>query len=323
MFRSQPTNTEQRFRPSTAAMQAVRAPVIVDEKLERVVTAELNEADFGDVAAELSVVAELPKAPPTRTPAAPKKKLLVVDDEIEIRKMLRKLFEDRGYQVIEADRGTLALQLVKRESPDLIVLDAMLPEVHGFDIACRIRNSSRYGHIPIVMVSAVYRGWRFAEDAKSSYGVDAYLEKPFKLPVMIETVERCLSEKRLQPDPQSSSDESKRLLDQGLAAYRAGDLDKATELLREGVKIDPLAYRLRYQLGLLLGKRGQIYDAIEQLEHAVQIQPKHFASAKNLAILYQQAGFRNKALEAWERALPLSPDEETKKTIKDHIVSLL
>jgi DNA-binding response OmpR family regulator len=237
--------------------------------------------------------------------------------------MLRKVFEARGYQVVEADRGTLALQLVKQENPDLIVLDAMLPEVHGFDIARRIRNSSRYGHIPIVMVSAVYRGWRFAEDAKSSYGVDAYLEKPFKLPVMIETVERCLTEKRTQPDPQVSSDESNRLLEQGLAAYKAGDLEKATELLRDGVKIDPLAYRLRYQLGLLLGKRGQIYDAIEQLEHAVQIQPKHFASAKNLAILYQQAGFRNKALEAWERALSLAPDEETKKTIKDHIVALL
>jgi CheY-like chemotaxis protein len=323
MFRTQPTNTEQRFRPSTTGMQAVRAPVIVDEKLERVVTAELNEADFGDVAAELSIVAELPKAPPVKAPSPPKKKLLVVDDELEIRKMLRKVFEARGYQVVEADRGTLALQLVKQENPDLIVLDAMLPEVHGFDIARRIRNSSRYGHIPIVMVSAVYRGWRFAEDAKSSYGVDAYLEKPFKLPVMIETVERCLTEKRTQPDPQVSSDESNRLLEQGLAAYKAGDLEKATELLRDGVKIDPLAYRLRYQLGLLLGKRGQIYDAIEQLEHAVQIQPKHFASAKNLAILYQQAGFRNKALEAWERALSLAPDEETKKTIKDHIVALL
>jgi DNA-binding response OmpR family regulator len=323
MFRTQPTNTEQRFRPSTTGMQAVRAPVIVDEKLERVVTAELNEADFGDVAAELSIVAELPKAPPPKAPSPPKKKLLVVDDELEIRKMLRKVFEDRGFQVLEADRGTLALQLVKQESPDLLVLDAMLPEVHGFDIARRIRNSSRYGHIPIVMVSAVYRGWRFAEDAKSSYGVDAYLEKPFKIPVMIETVERCLSERRAQPDPQGSSDDSNRLLEQGLAAYKAGDLEKATELLRDGVKIDPLAYRLRYQLGLLLGKRGQIYDAIEQLEHAVQIQPKHFASAKNLAILYQQAGFRNKALEAWERALSLAPDEETKKTIKEHIVSLL
>lgn len=321
LFRSQPTNTESRFRPSSSNMQAVR-PVIVDSKLERVVTEEVNEADFGDVAEELSVVTELPKSPPPKTQTPPKAKLLIVDDEPDIRRLLKKVFEDKGYAVVEADRGTVALQMVKRESPDLVILDAMLPEVHGFDIAKRIRNSSRYGHIPIVMVSAVYRGWRFAEDAKASYGVDAYLEKPFKIPDMVATVERCLQAPRSQVDAQQNEDAS-QYLQQGLEAYRAGELDKATALLKKGVAIDPLAYRLRYQLGLLLGKRGMVYDAIEQLEHAVQIQPKHFASAKNLAILYQQAGFRNKSLEAWERALSLAPDEDTKKVIKDHIVSLL
>ena len=322
LFRAQPTNTESRFRPSTSNLQAVR-PVVVDAKLERVVTEEVNEADFGDVAEELSIVAELPKAPVGKSPSPSKGKLLVVDDEPDIRRLLRKVFEERGYTVVEADRGTVALQMVKRESPDLVILDAMLPEVHGFDIAKRIRNSSRYGHIPIVMVSAVYRGWRFAEDAKASYGVDAYLEKPFKIPDMVSTVERCLQAPRSQVDAQQHNADASRYLEEGLGAYRAGELDKATSLLKKGVAIDPLAYRLRYQLGLLLGKRGMVYDAIEQLEHAVQIQPKHFASAKNLAILYQQAGFRNKSLEAWERALSLAPDEETKKVIKDHIVSLL
>ncbi len=321
-FRDTPSNTESRFRPSTSTMEAVR-PVIVDSKLERVVTEEVNEADFGDVAAELSIVAELPRAPTPKVAADNRKKLLVVDDEREIRLMVRKIFEARGYELVEADRGTLALQMVKLENPDLVVLDAMLPEVHGFDIARRIRNSSRYGHIPIVMISAVYRGWRFAEDAKVSYGVDAYLEKPFKIPELIETVERCLSAPRSQVDPKQTNDDAARYLQEGIDAYKAGELERATDLLQRGVSIDPLAYRLRYQLGLLLGKRGQVYDAIEQLEHAVQIQPKHFGSAKNLAILYQQAGFRNKALEAWERAMRLAPDEATRKSIKEHIVSLL
>ena len=320
LFRAPPTTTESRFRPSSSNLQAVR-PVVVDAKLERFVTEEVNEADFGDVAEELSVVAELPKAPVGKSSS--KGKLLIVDDEPDIRRLLKKVFEERGYTVVEADRGTVALQLVKRESPDLVILDAMLPEVHGFDIAKRIRNSTRYGHIPIVMVSAVYRGWRFAEDAKASYGVDAYLEKPFKIPDMVATVERCLQAPRSQVDLQQQNEDASRYLQDGLSAYRAGELDKATSLLKKGVAIDPLAYRLRYQLGLLLGKRGMVYDAIEQLEHAVQIQPKHFASAKNLAILYQQAGFRNKSLEAWERALSLAPDEDTKKVIKDHIFSLL
>ncbi|NUO51331.1 MAG: response regulator [Polyangiaceae bacterium] len=323
-FRAEPANTETAmFRPSGSAFPAVKHPVVVDEKMQRAVSAEVAEADFGDVAEELSVVTELPRQSSRPPPRGEKKKVLVVDDEPDIRRMIRKILQERGHEVVEADRGKLALQMVKLEAPDLVILDAMLPEVHGFDIAKRIRGSSRYGHIPIVMVSAVYRGWRIAQDAKQSYGVDAFLEKPFKVNDLIALVERSFEARKPEVDPEVMSAEAERLLKEGVAAYHAGDITRAAELLEGGVKIDPLAYRLRFHLGLLYGKRGQIYDAIEQLERAVQIQSHHFASIKNLAILYQQAGFRNKAVEAWERALNVAPDEATKRTIKEHIVSLL
>jgi DNA-binding response OmpR family regulator len=271
-----------------------------------------------------------PQTNPLPTPLPPpsegtdgRLKVLVVDDEADIRRMIRRVLEDRGFAVVEADRGRLALQLVKLESPDLLVLDAMLPEVHGFDIARRVRNSTRYGHIPIVMVSAVYRGWRFAEDARQSYGVDAYLEKPFKVQDLVNVVERALEVRRDRADPDAMSAEAEALLERGLRAYRSGDLDAAVSALEQGVAIDPLAFRLHFHLGLLHGKRGQVYDAIEQLERALAIHPSHFGGLKNLAVLYQQAGFRNKAVEAWERALCVSPDAATRAAIKDHIVSLL
>jgi DNA-binding response OmpR family regulator len=322
LFRAEPTNTEARFRPSTAGMPAVKAQVIVDDKMVRA-AASLNEADFGDVAEEVGISVPPPvQQAPVPVPAG-KKKVLVVDDEREIRVLIRRVMEDRGHVVVEADRGKLALQALKIENPDLIILDAMLPEVHGFDIAKRIRSSTRYGHIPIIMVSAVYRGWRFAQDAKQSYGVDAYLEKPFRVQELVTIVENALKAGRQPNDPERISAEAERLLNDGVAAYKAGDLDSATDLLQKGVALDPFAYRLRFHLGLLLGKRGMLYDAIEQLERAVQLQTQHFASLKNLAILYQQAGFRNKALEAWERALGSAPDEDTKRAIKEHIVSLL
>jgi DNA-binding response OmpR family regulator len=323
-FRVAPSNTESRFRPSQSGMPAVKQAVIVDAKMERVAATQVNEADFGDVAEELSMAGEMPKAP-VKTPVPEgRKKILVVDDEADIRKLIVKVLKDRGHVVIEADRGKLALQLVKMESPDLVVLDAMLPEVHGFDIAKRIRGSSKYGHIPIVMVSAVYRGWRIAQDVKQAYGVDAYLEKPFKVQELLDTIEKALHTSRT-PDvnPEEMSGESERLLKEGVEAYKRSDYEKATELLVKGVQIDPFAYRLRFHLGLLYGKRGMLYDAIEQLERACQIQNTHFPSVKNLAILYQQAGFRNKAIEAWERALTIAPDDETRAAIKEHIVSLL
>ena len=320
-FRASPANTENRFRPSSPAMPAMKA-VVVDEKMGRASSAEINEADFGELNEEVSVAGQM--LPKEAVPVPPgKKKVLVVDDEREIRVLIRRLLEERGHVVVEADRGRLGLQMLKLENPDLVVLDAMLPEVHGFDIAKRIRSSSRYGHIPIVMVSAVYRGWRFAQDAKQSYGVDAYLEKPFRVQELLTIVETALKDGRAPADPESINAEAEQLLNDGVTAYRAGDVERATDLLQKGVALDPFAYRLRFHLGLLLGKRGLLYDAIEQLERAVQIQATHFPSLKNLAILYQQAGFRNKALEAWERALGAAPDEDTKRAIKEHIVSLL
>lgn len=319
-----PAGRERRFRPSSTTL-AVPTQVVIDDKMSKHVdTHEISEADFGDVARELSVVAEFPKEPEPKSPsAAGKKKLLVVDDELEIRKLLRRVLEENGYAVVEADRGRAALQSLKIEAPDLVILDAMLPEIHGFDIARRIRGSTRFAHVPIIMVSAVYRGWRIAEDVKANYGVDAYIEKPFRVADVLAAVEQALKSRKQPVDAERISADAEQLLNDGVAAYRAGDLEKATELLVQGTKVDPLAYRLRFHLGLLYGKRGQVYDAIQQLERAVEIQGKHFASVKNLAILYQQAGFKNKAVETWQRALHIAPDDDTRKTIKDHLVGLL
>jgi len=321
---------EQSFRPSTSAMRAVNPAshqIVVDDHMEKKV---LEEADFSDldfdVSSDVSVMIPLPEqviAPSEKELPPDAKTLLVVDDEDDIRKLLRKIFEDRGYRVREADRGLLALQMVKHDPPDVLILDAMLPELHGFDIARKIRGSERYGHIPIVMISAVYRGWRFAEDAKTSYGVDAYLEKPFKAADVLKAVEDCLSTPSRRIDPDLISKDAERLLAEGIAAYKAGDLDLATTRLEEGSKLDPLAYRLHFHLGLLYGKKGQLYDAIQELETALQINDAHFPALKNLAVLYQKAGFRNKAIETWERALAVAPDEATRMTLKEHLMGLL
>jgi CheY-like chemotaxis protein len=253
-------------------------------------------------------------------------KVLVVDDEDDIRRMLRRVLVERGYQVVEASRGTEALQAVREHSPDLILLDAMLPEIHGFDICRRIKGSQKYGHIPIIMVSAVYRGWRFAEDLRQSYGVHAFLEKPFKISDVIGAVERALEGK--PPEAPAATDETiseqaGEALTSGIDAYKRGDVDTAITHLLRGVGIDPLSFRLHYHLGLLYGRRDNVFEAIHELETAVDLSPKNFAALKNLAVLYQRAGFKHKAIEIWERALGSAPDDETRRGIKEHLMSLL
>jgi len=323
------------FRPATTRTPAgheggfpappASSPVIVDDAMGRMTGAdELSDADFGSINRELSVVADLPRDPGAKQAAADgKRTVLVVDDEPEIRKLVRRVLEDRGYRVTEAGRGHQALTMLKEQTPDLVVLDAMLPEVHGFDIAKRMKGTERYGHIPIVMISAVYRGWRFAEDLRQSYGVDAYLEKPFKMSDLVAAVETALSHRPAPSRVESISAEAEKKLALGIEAYQKGDMVTAVEHLHEGTRIDPLAYRLHFHLGLLYGKQGRIYDAIQELQTALDINRDHFPALKNLAVLFQKAGFRNKAIEAWERALRVAPDDPTRQSIKEHLVGLL
>jgi DNA-binding response OmpR family regulator len=325
------------FRPATSRSDAAGTAVVVDDQMTRMAGAdEVNEADFGSLNRDMSVVAELPRgegerapepAAATRAPAteanAGKHTILVVDDEPDIRKLVRRVLEDRGYRVVEASRGHQALAMLKEQPPDLLVLDAMLPEVHGFDIAKRMKGSERYGHIPIVMISAVYRGWRFAEDLKASYGVDAYLEKPFKMADLVRVVETALSHRGPQSSAEHISAEAEKKLAAGIDAYQKGDLAAAIEHLKEGTRLDPLAFRLHFHLGLLYGKQGRVYDAIQELQTALDINGRHFPALKNLAVLYQKAGFRNKAIETWERALRVAPDDATRQSIKEHLVGLL
>ncbi len=314
---------ERSLRPVTLANKGLApTPVVVDDQLTAAAIADdLTESDFGRN--EPSVVTVLPPGPAI-PPSDGRRTVLVVDDDPDIRKLLRRVFEERGYRVIEADRGETALRLVKEHTPDVMILDAMLPEVHGFDIARRIKGTKRYGHIPIVMVSAVYRGWRIAEDLKASYGVDAYIEKPFRVLDVVAAVEAALQKPADRAaEPARISADAERLLAAGIAAYQAGDVAGAIEKLREGTRVDPLAHRLHFHLGLLHGKQGNLYDAIQELETAVNLSRKHFPALKNLAVLYQKAGFRNKAIETWERALAAAPDDPTRQSIKEHLLGLL
>jgi DNA-binding response OmpR family regulator len=322
----------QGFDDPVSSERPLHAPgVVVDDEVGRLSQRDdIEERDFDHVQPEDSVVHHPPDTVeresvlPPPPPGA--KTILVVDDEVDIRRMLTRVLARAGYRVLEADRGVAALRMVKEQPPDLIVLDAMLPEIHGFDIARRIKGSARYGSIPIVMVSAVYRGWRYAEDLRQTLGVDDFIEKPFTIQDVLARIQARLGTSEPSPAPREAPDgahEVERALAQGIDAYKAGQLDEAIEHLRRGVAIDPLAFRLRFQLGLLYGRKGQIFDAVNELETAVSVNPEHFAAVKNLAILYQKSGFRNKAVETWERALALAPDDATRLSIREHLLRLL
>jgi CheY-like chemotaxis protein len=259
--------------------------------------------------------------PPSDRPRA--KRILIVEDDDAVRKLIRLTLQKPGIECSEADSGNAALEQIRNEPPDAIVLDVVLPGIHGFDICRRLHGSQRYGHIPIVIVSAIHRGWRVAEDLRAAYGVQHVFDKPIDLPRFARTVELLLQGKPVSPDPITLSEEAEVELAQGMAAFERGDMDAAIAHLATGVRIDPLAFELQYHLGLLYGRREDLFSAIEALESAVRLHPRHFSALKNLAVVYQRAGFRHKAVETWDRAMVNAPDEATRNSVKEHMVTLL
>lgn len=114
----------------------------------------------------------MPKRDKTSDLDKPKKTILVVDDEPSIRMLLRQQLETDGYIVKEAVNGKEALKIAKSEKPDLIILDVMMPEMNGFDVAAILRNDPETMTIPIVINSGL-------EDKERGYriGVDRYFVK--------------------------------------------------------------------------------------------------------------------------------------------------
>lgn len=105
-------------------------------------------------------------------------KILIVDDERRNRMLLTKLMTDEGYESEEANNGSQAIMLAETSPPDLILLDAMMPEMDGFEVAMKLKNGEKTQGIPIIMVTAL-------DDQKSlerglACGIEEFINKPVK-----------------------------------------------------------------------------------------------------------------------------------------------
>jgi PAS domain S-box-containing protein len=131
---------------------------------------------------------EARQAGPTSMRKEDRYSILIVDDDVHIRELLRQELDGAGYRVREAGDGREALRHIRRERPDLVILDVMMPEMNGFDVAAVLKNDPQTMDLPIIILSIV-------EDQERGYrlGVDRYLIKPVETDVVIEEVEWLLA----------------------------------------------------------------------------------------------------------------------------------
>jgi two-component system alkaline phosphatase synthesis response regulator PhoP len=124
------------------------------------------------------------------------RKILTVDDEKHIVRLIQVNLERHGYEVVTAYDGREALQKVDEERPDLVILDVMMPYMDGFEVLQNLKRNPGTRDIPVIMLTAkaqdadVFKGWQS--------GVDCYLTKPFNPMELISFVQRIF--KSLEQD---------------------------------------------------------------------------------------------------------------------------
>jgi two-component system phosphate regulon response regulator PhoB len=123
----------------------------------------------------------------------PKEKVLVVDDEEDILELIRYNLTREGYHVTGVASGEQALKTIQFDSPDLILLDLMLPGIDGLEVARRIKGSPRSRTIPIVMLTA--KGEEADVVAGLELGADDYLTKPFSPRILQARIKAVLRRK--------------------------------------------------------------------------------------------------------------------------------
>ena len=119
-------------------------------------------------------------------------RVLIVEDQADIRKLIRMTLEFENFEIHEAADGAFGLNMVRAVRPDLVLLDVMMPgELDGLQVCQRIKADPELRHVKVVLLTA--RGQVRDREAGTAAGADEYLVKPFSPLQLIETIERLMA----------------------------------------------------------------------------------------------------------------------------------
>jgi len=188
-------------------------------------------------------------------------KILIAEDDVNSRQLLKKFLIAKQYEVDEASDGAEALQRFEAQKPDLVLLDVMMPKLDGWSVLERIREQS---DLPVIMLTAKDT----TEDKVRglSSGVDDYITKPFDLLEVVARIEAV----------------SRRYQNEGATVIQVKDVDiddeqKRVKVRGEAVELSPKEYDL---LKLLAGKPGKVFSHQEVLDAIWS--SSHFASSEDV-----------------------------------------
>jgi len=118
------------------------------------------------------------------------KKVLIVDDKLEVVELVTATLEGEDYQIISASDGREALEKIGKEKPDLVLLDIIMPKMDGFEVLSELKKDSRTKEIPVIMLTA--RGQKLDKDKGGELGAQDYIVKPFSPSHLLHKIEEVL-----------------------------------------------------------------------------------------------------------------------------------
>ena len=119
------------------------------------------------------------------------KKILIVDDKLEVVELVTATLEGEGYQIISASDGREALEKIGKEKPDLVLLDVRMPKMDGLEVLSQSKKDPVLKEIPIIMLTA--KGQKSDQEKGKELGATGYIIKPFSPSALLERIEEVLA----------------------------------------------------------------------------------------------------------------------------------
>ncbi len=183
------------------------------------------------------------------------KRILVVEDDRHLVELLKYNLEKEGYKTSHATDGSVALAQVRRDKPDLVILDLMLPGLSGLEVCRQLRRSDEFAGLPVLMLTA--RGEEADRVAGLEIGADDYVTKPFSVREIVAHV-RALLRRREAPESAASATIEHR-------GFRIDPQQHSLTLEGKRVELSALEFRLLYFLASHPGRvftRDQLLDRV-------------------------------------------------------------
>ena len=134
-------------------------------------------------------------------------KVLLVEDEEDLLLIMKTTFMSEGFEIVTAMSGDEAYAKAQEHNPDIVVSDVLMPHTSGLDLCKKLKESARFADMPVILVTALYKGKDYEQMAKS-YGADAVMSKPYEPTELINITKSLLADKS-KKKPESENKEKK------------------------------------------------------------------------------------------------------------------